>query len=581
MSNEKKKHNDGNASGKRKCQIALWILLILFFSFAVNIVYTLSNGPKLQKNRPIGLIVSNKSIEQPFVACENGLTGISYMLSTYGRKNTRHLAVSVLDTETDEIISKKEFSPEEITDNATYKQNFSAQENSKGRAYKIVFESKDISPKNALSVQGVPVSNHLPESIYGGSPVNGYSIFCECAYQVISLMSGVWVSLCVAIILCLGMILDRGLAYIEKKKGITKHTVGIKRQSNIELLRLILMFLIILHHGAFSGPWGKSIWQPTLMIGFTVLTYWHVIAFVAISGWFGINFTWLKFIRFWGIVFFYSALPLLLDKIIYGREIDPTQFIGPNKRLWFVGPYMVLMLISPILNSAVEYLHKKRQLFKTCILFAFVIFACWGPNNFGTFIDVKGAGPSSALTLIFIYFSTRAIKVSGMYNRMTRFHLIGLFIASLLGISCWGIVANINDGFFNPIKWFSRYVFYDNLLLIAAGICVVIYFAQYVRIPARWNSIILYLSKSAFALYLLQSVYTFNIIRANIPLWFSYKMRLSPATSIFLASIVIFVGFLGLDIVRRLLLSTLTKVFLFISKTAQSEIIHIARFDKK
>ena len=135
----------------------------------------------------------------------------------------------------------------------------------------------------------------------------------------------------------------------------------------------------------------------------------------------------------------------------------------------------------------------------------------------------------------------------------------------LAGISCWGIVSNAVDGCFNPVKWFSRYVMYDNLLLILAGICVVVYFAQYVRVPARWSPLVLFFSKSAFSLYLLQSVYTFSPIRLNLQKFFSGGLGLSPMTSVFVVSLVVFVGFLVIDIVRRIVLSmviTMARMFL-------------------
>lgn len=539
-----------------KTRVALFALLACVLAFLASAFYTRTNGPALRNVKALGLLVRSRTIEQPLVAREDGLFGVSYMLSTYGRANTRTLDVSVLDGADGCLISKKTYRAEDIRDNTIYKQTFPRQAHSRGHAYRIVFESDDSKPKNALTVQGVPVSEFLPEAIYGEAPVSGYSAYCECAYDVVDFRTAWTVVAGVVLTLLLGLLVDRGLSCWERRR-VRAETGRKERQGNIELLRLILMFLIILHHAAYSGVWARSIWQPGLMLAYTVFTYWHVVAFVAISGWFGINFTWMKLLRFWGIVFFYSALPLALDWIVYDRPVDLTQLLGPNKRLWFVGPYMVLMLISPILNSAVETLKAKGLLVKAWCMFALVILAGWGPYNLCTFMDVKGAGPSSPLTLLFIYFSARVVKVTELYRRFNRGRLMLLFFVCLCGIAGWGIAENIGSGCFNPVKWFSRYVMYDNLLLIAAGICVVVFFAEHVRLPSRWNPVVRFLGKSAFALYLLQSVYTFYSIRRDSQTWFHQNWGLSPMMSVFIVSAATFVGFLCLDIVRRCVLAVL------------------------
>ena len=85
------------------------------------------------------------------------------------------------------------------------------------------------------------------------------------------------------------------------------------RNPAIELLRCILMFCIVLHHCAYHGYWRGDESQRVLIFGFTGLLAWHVDGFVAISGLYGIKFSWRKFLRLWGMCAFATGLSVLFS----------------------------------------------------------------------------------------------------------------------------------------------------------------------------------------------------------------------------------------------------------------------------
>ena len=73
------------------------------------------------------------------------------------------------------------------------------------------------------------------------------------------------------------------------------------RNGNIEAYRCLLMLLIVQYHYAeLLYPTSNAFWN----ILFTAFIFWHVDGFVAISGWFGIRFTWNKFLKLWGMITF-------------------------------------------------------------------------------------------------------------------------------------------------------------------------------------------------------------------------------------------------------------------------------------
>ncbi|EMR04756.1 acyltransferase [Cesiribacter andamanensis] len=152
-------------------------------------------------------------------------------------------------------------------------------------------------------------------------------------------------------------------------------TTPVSRESNIELLRIVLMLMIIgfhlLVHGAGVGS-GETFTLTTstdliyiLLKSFLVLA---VNCFVFISGYYRIR---LK-IR--------TALSLILQTTFYSLlflvalESTPLHQLGVVKLLeslmpifagtwWFITAYFALYLLSPLLNRAVDSFSKKQFLF--------------------------------------------------------------------------------------------------------------------------------------------------------------------------------------------------------------------------
>lgn len=84
-----------------------------------------------------------------------------------------------------------------------------------------------------------------------------------------------------------------------------------KRNPSVDAFRCLLMLLIVVHHSACHGLYGAggSDWLTPVFL--TVLTYWHVDGFIAISGWYGVRFSLVKFSCLYGVVAFWSAMKLL------------------------------------------------------------------------------------------------------------------------------------------------------------------------------------------------------------------------------------------------------------------------------
>ena len=135
-----------------------------------------------------------------------------------------------------------------------------------------------------------------------------------------------------------------------------------KRESNLELLRIIMMVLIVAHHFAYHGgfeyPWQtvslNRLWIQLMMIGGKL----GVDVFVLISGYFLINAERLKTVRpvrMWFQLLTYSLVPFCLlaatGQVRFTAErllhsLLPIAYDG----WWFASAYFILYLFAPFIN---------------------------------------------------------------------------------------------------------------------------------------------------------------------------------------------------------------------------------------
>ena len=151
--------------------------------------------------------------------------------------------------------------------------------------------------------------------------------------------------------------------------------VKIDRQSNIELLRIVAMFMIVLSHAMVLGigePNLKMMHQNTCFaIGelfSNSLTIVGVNIFVLISGWFGIRSSIKGFLNFIFLCLFYSISLYLITNFFYPNIVELSSllegirscfYLLPMKN-WFVRAYICLYILAPMINSYVESATQKQ-----------------------------------------------------------------------------------------------------------------------------------------------------------------------------------------------------------------------------
>lgn len=142
------------------------------------------------------------------------------------------------------------------------------------------------------------------------------------------------------------------------------------RDSNIELLRLVCMLLIVFQHCihlcAYPEIWDTSLMSIEVCIASVLvgLTYIGVNCFVLISGYYGIKLKLRSALNIYLICAIYALIGYLLHLYIDGAHVGMgllyhSIFCISHSKLWFVKCYMGLMLLSPVLNAAMDSISKK------------------------------------------------------------------------------------------------------------------------------------------------------------------------------------------------------------------------------
>ena len=253
------------------------------------------------------------------------------------------------------------------------------------------------------------------------------------------------------------------------------------RQSNIELLRIVAIFLVMVAH---CNIWlGGGL--PDATDGMTVM-FWgkHVIAslasicvvlFVLISGYFTIKPSLKSIITLWTQIFFVYLYVFIFQTIVTGGGINYKSlilcFLPFTVGNWFVKSYLILMLLSPALNLLTDKLSRKGMLLSLMIFSIIALF--WGCIfNDPTAGFNKGYSP---LSFVYFYMVGRYLRLY-MNNEKSKWFYFGCYLlfsvvifVSLLAKQKWMlyycnpiIVLSAASLFMFFVKWNIGHVVFIN-----------------------------------------------------------------------------------------------------------------------
>lgn len=323
------------------------------------------------------------------------------------------------------------------------------------------------------------------------------------------------------------------------------------RLSNIELLRIIAMFMVLCIHTILAIGYPEVLNISSIeyfAIGlFKAFAFVAVNVFIMISGWFGINYTnrglfrLLLQIIFFTLVSYFLSVALSIQPFSLKGVLSEGLMLGA-RNYWFVQCYILLYVLSPILNFFCE--NATRKQFKDVLVVYFVA-QCLFSWLLPTLSSEFNNGLSS-LSFIGLYLVARFIRIYqpefALFSPKTDF-MIYFILSTFLAI-----VAYISHGgTFLKIGFFS----YSSPFVIVASLYLLLAFSK-IKFSNRFVN---WVASSSFAVYLLhENISLVKSYRDYINEVYRSDINLSKWGGVIALMIIVYLISIALDKLRQLLI---------------------------
>lgn len=276
-----------------------------------------------------------------------------------------------------------------------------------------------------------------------------------------------------------------------------------KRNSALELLRIVCMFLIVMHHFAVHGNYdlgshitSNNLWVQFLSLGGKL----GINCFIMISGYFLINssFKLKKLIKLVCEIWFYSVIFYLIFLFSGSFNFSFSMFINDltpilNSRYGFATVYLVLYLLSPYLNKFLKSLTKNQ--YKKFLTITFIL---WSVIPTFTTIEFQ----YSDLIWYMIMYSFAAYVRLFPCNYFNKFKVnLSLAILSYIAIFLFAVVVDI-IGSGNEFL-FSHSTYFRGINKVPLFITSFTLFLAFKNMKIKYNKYINLVSATTFGIYLI------------------------------------------------------------------------------
>lgn len=335
-----------------------------------------------------------------------------------------------------------------------------------------------------------------------------------------------------------------------------------QRQSNIELLRNISMFMVLLLHSsflAFGIPEAKEIQEAPLIWGGRIfqqgLGIVAVDVFVLISGWFSIKPKAKSILAFLFQIVFLKVLSftifLLLGKIELSKDTISELLMLNQGQGWFIKAYLLLYILSPVLNSFSE--NTSKGVFQKVLIFYWLFLF-----GLGWMVDATSYinDGYSVVSFIGIYLLARYMKIwKPNWTTCTKkidfsiyLSCVFAFFVIIFGLGYSGIEKT------NYIAYkFSSYVC---PLTVTGAVSLLLFFS---KAHIGYNKWINLCGKSCFSVYLLHSMWGmwFDILHSIDASCFGLNYMVILITYL----VAVYIECIVLDMLRVKVWNGIAKVF--------------------
>lgn len=275
-----------------------------------------------------------------------------------------------------------------------------------------------------------------------------------------------------------------------------------QRNSSFEILRLLLMLMILIHHGivvglGLSGISGNNgveciISDADYPLMFIINSFCIVAVnvFVLISGYFGINLNTKKVLYLCFSLLFYTILFTTIPKFVEGDTLHGIHRMAllSGTYYWFVREYFFLMLFCPLINLGFDKLERKSV---QLLIGGMIIISCYIGFIFQRSINLNGY---NFVNFIMLYMIGKYIRV--YYKTSKRYSKSYAFVYFSLSLITACLCIQLFERGYGELAW--RMTYYNNPFVVLSSIGLFCFFKE---LEFKSN-VVNKLAKSSLSVYL-------------------------------------------------------------------------------
>lgn len=276
------------------------------------------------------------------------------------------------------------------------------------------------------------------------------------------------------------------------------------RESNIELLRILLLLIICFWHVIVHGYKFAFMKETGIPLNAEWLDFFAsffcpaVNTFVLISGYFGIHYSKEGLSRFSFQATLFSVITTLIIMLITGcfsgKGLILSFFPIITQRWWFLSIYILLFIFSPILNNGLNKLTTKQL--RNILLMYFTV-NCIGP------LITNVLEGSNFQSLLFVYLLGAYIARLNKENKIKVSSAV-CFISYIVSSTLLFTISSLLLKSHHPYRAFG-FLSYNNPIIIIQSVALFLSFNQLV---IRKNRKINFIAHYVFAAYLIPESFT-------------------------------------------------------------------------
>ena len=268
-----------------------------------------------------------------------------------------------------------------------------------------------------------------------------------------------------------------------------------KRESGLELLRIVCIFLIILMHSFGMIKDYCSINNIYITGGIiNAIGNVGVSCFLLISGYFGIKLKADKFIYLIYITTLYTVLSSIICHSS-GFDIIKSLVVVPIYGNWFISCYLILMLLSPFIDRLIKSLSEFE--FKILISILFIVSSFLPTLFISYYHTVITSGGKCLVYVFFLYLVGRYIGLYRQGLKNENIFMWGIFIIIITSISLFNLLIT------ELLDRECRILAMDCSPLILFSSIILLYIFKNFKFHSKFIN---FIAKSVLAVYLLDGL---------------------------------------------------------------------------